>query len=129
VTLNEVVLTIKTLLACKSYGAETRIGGDMRNSIFGIVSGWEEVITPLELTLELYDQRDNISRDSVKKIVEKYKPLAGNPKKIKVFTPTEVDAMVNEAAETKLNKKFLESAYKDIEQYREAQKGKKKSGR
>lgn len=120
-TLTEVILTIKTLLACKSYGAESRIGGDMRNSIFGIVGGWEEVVTPLELTLELYDQRNGISGATVKTIVEKYKSLAGNPDKVKVFAPDEVDAIVKEAAEKPLTKEFLEAAYEDVSQYREAQ--------
>jgi len=126
VTMSEVILTIKTLLACKSYGAESRIGGDMRNSIFGIVGGWEEVITPLELTLALYDQRTKISGETINAIVEKYKPLSGNPDKVTIFTPAQVDALVKEATETKLTKKFLEDAYADVAQYREAQAGSKK---
>jgi CRISPR type I-D-associated protein Csc2 len=126
VTLAEIILTIKTLLACKSYGAESRIGGDMRNSIFGIVGGWEEVITPLELALELYDQRTSISGDTVKAIVEKYVPLAGNPSRVTVFTPDQVDSIVKDAADTVLTKDFLEKAYADVTQYREAQAGGKK---
>jgi len=56
ITKEEFVLAVKSLLSCKSYGAETRIGGDVRNHIVGIVAGWEEVITSLEFTLELYDK-------------------------------------------------------------------------
>jgi CRISPR-associated protein Csc2 len=123
VTLNELILTIKTLLACKSYGAESRVGGDMRNSVFGIVGGWEEVITPLELTLELYGQRENLSGVTVKSIVEKYKLMAGNPDKVSVLAPDKVDAIVKEAAENELDKDFLEEAYADVAQYREAQAG------
>jgi len=127
VTLTEVILTIKTLLACKSYGAESRIGGDMRNSIFGIVAGWEEIITPLEFTLELFDRRANLNGNTVKAIAEKYQPLAGNPDKVKIFTPEETDAIVKAAAETQLTKDFLQKAYEDVAQYREAQaSGKKK---
>jgi CRISPR type I-D-associated protein Csc2 len=129
VTLTEVILTIKTLLACKSYGAESRIGGDMRNSVFGIVGGWEEVITPLELTLELYDQRANISGETIKTIVEKYKPLAGNPGKVTILSPAQVDELVAEVSNATLDKKFLEKAYADVAQYREAQAGTKKRGR
>lgn len=129
VTVTEFILTIKMLMACKSYGAESRIGGDMRNSIFGIIGGWEEVITPLELTLELYDQRANISGKTVNAIVEKYKPLAGNPEKVTILTSDQVDAAVKEVAETPLTKKFLETAYADVKQYREAQAGTKKRGR
>ncbi len=129
VTLTEVILTIKTLLACKSYGAESRIGGDMRNSIFGVVAGWEEIITPLEFTLELFDQRANLNGNTVKAIAEKYQPLAGNPDKVKVFTPDEVDAIVKAVAETQLTKDFLQKAYDDVAQYREAQADKKKKSK
>lgn len=126
VTLTEVILTLKTLLACKSYGAESRIGGDMRNSVFGIVGGWEEVITPLELTLELYDQRDNLSGNAVKAIVEKYKPLAANPDRVTIFAPEQVDAIVKAAADTSLDKTLLEKAYKDVKAYGNAQRKPKK---
>ena len=129
VTAAEVILTIKTLLAAKSYGAESRIGGDMRNSIFGIVGGWEEIITPLELTLELYDQRDNLSGESVRAVAEKYKLLAGNPDKVTVLTSEQVDALVKEVADTQLTKEFLEAAYQDVAQYREMQVGTKRRGR
>lgn len=124
VTLTEVVLVIKMLRACKSYGAESRIGGDMRNSIFGIVGGWEEVLTPLELTLELYDKRTEISKDTVKEIVTEYKGLAGNPDRVTVFEPAQIDQLVEEATRTRLTEKFLKGAYKDADQYREEQKGK-----
>jgi CRISPR type I-D-associated protein Csc2 len=126
VTLTEVILTLKTLLACKSYGAESRIGGDMRNSVFGIVGGWEEVITPLELTLELYDQRDNLSGDTIKAIVEKYKQLAGNPSNVTALTPGQVDDIVKAAAETPLDKALLAKAYEDVKTYGEAQRKPKK---
>jgi len=128
-TMTEVILTIKTLLASKSYGAESRIAGDMRNSVFGIVCGWEEIITPLELTLELYDKREEVSRDAVKAIVDKYKPLAGNTDRVKVLTPAEVDQVVTEAGETSLAKAFLERAYKDVKQYRETQAGGKRKNK
>jgi CRISPR type I-D-associated protein Csc2 len=124
VTLTEVILTIKTLLACKSYGAESRIGGDVRNSVFGIVGGWEEVITPLELTLELYDQRDNLSGDTFKITAEKYKPLTGNPDRVTLFSPEQVDAIVKAAAETPLDKSLLTTAYDDVEAYVQTQQKK-----
>ncbi|HRQ42245.1 MAG TPA: type I-D CRISPR-associated protein Cas7/Csc2 [Chloroflexota bacterium] len=126
VTLTEAILTIKTLLACKSYGAESRIGGDMRNSIFGIIAGWEEVITPLELTLELYEGRSQINGEVIEAIAKKYKPLSGNPDRVRIYTADEVDNIVKGAAETSLNQEFLQTAYADIANYREAQIGKKK---
>jgi CRISPR type I-D-associated protein Csc2 len=126
VTLTEVILTLKTLLACKSYGAESRIGGDMRNSVFGIVGGWEEVITPLELTLELYDKRDNLSGETFKTVAEKYKPAAGNPDRVTVFAPDYVDAIVKAVADTPLDKSLLTTAFGDVKSYSEAQRKSKK---
>ena len=123
-TLTEVILTIKTLLASKSYGAESRIGGDVRNSVFGIIGGWEEVITPLELTLELYDQRNKLVGETFKSIAEKYKPLGGNPDRVTIFSPDQVDAIVEAAANTPLNKALLASAYHDAKTYVEVQQKK-----
>jgi len=122
VTQRELILAVKTLLTCKSYGAESRIGGDARNTLWGIVAGWEEVITSLELALELADSLDTLSPEMIKQIMEKkYKPMAGNPKQVVVLDPTEVDALVKACAETELDEAFLEAAYRDIASYRAEQ--------
>jgi CRISPR type I-D-associated protein Csc2 len=122
VTQEELVLTVKTLLACKSYGAESRIGGDCRNTLFGVIAGWEEMITPLELTLELYDEKDGLDSAAMKNLLEqKYKGLAGNPDRLLVLDPTEVDALVQECAQTPLDRAFLDKAYNNITEYRRAQ--------
>jgi len=118
-TLHELILTVKTLLACKSYGAESRIGGDVRNTIWGVVAGWEEVITSLELTLELADCLDVLNPDTVRGVIEeKYKPMAGNPKKVVVLNKDEVKALVNACTQADLDKSFLEKAYRDIADFR-----------
>lgn len=126
VTRHELVLALKTLLACKSYGAESRIAGDCRNTIFGVVAGWEEIITPLELTLELYDDcaKNNGAPDAGRlrsALDSKYKSLAGMPDHVVVLEPSDVDKLVMESAETKLDRAFLDRAYDDIAQYRRAQ--------
>ncbi len=130
VTWREVVLTLKTLLASKSYGAESRIGGDARNTVVGLVGGWEEVITPLELTLELYarcvapaapEQRAALDSVTVADILQAYTAYAGNPAKITVFTPTEVEALVAAAAAEALDKPFLQATYTDVRAYRQVQ--------
>lgn len=122
VTREELILAVKTLLACKSYGAESRIGGDCRNSIFAVVAGWEEIITSLELTLELYDQKDGLAANVVKTLLEtKYKGFAGNPDRLVVLTPEEVDGLAKECAETALDRAFLDKAYGDVADYRRAQ--------
>lgn len=123
-TAGELVLTFKTLLAAKNYGAETRIGGDLRNTIVGIAGGWEEIITPLELTLELFDKKDDLSGETVAAMLLKYKAYAGNPRQATVLTPAEVDKAVEEAANTALDNEFLARAYNDVKGYREQQKGK-----
>lgn len=129
-TKEELILAVKTLLSCKSYGAESRIGGDIRNSIVGVIAGWEEVITSLELALELYDKKDIISTATINELIVekngkdgKYKRMAGNPDKIVVLNENEVNALVKECADTKLDRGFLEKAYKDIEEYRKVQLG------
>ena len=128
-TLREVVLVIKTLLACKSYGAETRIGGDMRNSVFGIIAGWEEIITPLELTLELYEAHTankSLSPQIVQEILNRYQAMAGYPDKVTIFAPDQVEKMVKAAADMKLDEPFLKGAYDDVKQYRDQQDKKRK---
>jgi len=121
VTWPEFVLTVKTLLACHSYGAESRTGGDARNTVFGMVAGWEEIITPLELTLELYDRRDSLTGEVIKSILEDYEPLAGNRDRVRIFPPQEVEDLVEKAADVPLDKKFLQASYQDVADYRRAQ--------
>jgi CRISPR-associated protein Csc2 len=123
-TREEFVLTVKTLLACKSYGAESRTGGDCRNTFFGVVAGWEEITTPLELTLELYEKKDRLDPGALKALLErKYRALAGNPDRVMVLAPGEVDALVKECGEAPLDRQFLDKAYNDIAEYRRAQGG------
>jgi CRISPR type I-D-associated protein Csc2 len=121
VTREELILVVKTLLACKSYGAESRTGGDCRNTFFSVVAGWEEIITPLELTLELYDHKELDRSELTKLVTEKYKALAGNPDRVVVLTPSEVDGLVKECAERPLDRVFLDKAYGDIAEYRRVQ--------
>jgi len=128
VTREELILAVKSLLACKSYGAESRIGGDCRNTIFGVAAGWEEIITPLELTLELYDQKDGLDANTLKTVLEgKYKALAGNPDRVTILSPGgidsagDIDALVKECADAPLDRGFLDKAYNDIAEYRKAQ--------
>jgi CRISPR type I-D-associated protein Csc2 len=123
VTQAELILVVKTLLACKSYGAESRTGGDCRNSIFAITAGWEEIITPLELTLELYDKKDQLSAKSLRDLLDQeYKLTAGNPGRVLVLEPEEVDALVKKCADQELDLSFLDEAYKAVAAYRVAQR-------
>lgn len=122
VTKEEFVLVVKTLLATKGYGAETRIGGDVRNHIMGIAVGWEEVITALELTLELYAVKDSpITHLSVSPILEKYKGYAGNKNEVQILSGSNVDSLIFNAQEVDLDKAFLETVYNHIVTYRTIQ--------
>lgn len=122
VSWKELLLTLKTILGAHRYGAESRIGGDMRNNIYGIVAGWEEIITPLELTLELYDRHAvGFSPAVVKSILDEYSEKAAHQKKVNVLTVEEVDALIADVSEFELSSAFLKSAYNDAKAYRESQ--------
>jgi len=122
VTERELILSVKTLLSCKSYGAESRIGGDVRNTVIGVVAGWEEVITSLELVLELFDLQGNLTTTEVGNLIKtKYIPMAGNPDRIMILTPDEVENLVSECASVKLDNTYLNECYSDIENYRAEQ--------
>ncbi|MBV9300664.1 MAG: type I-D CRISPR-associated protein Cas7/Csc2 [Acidobacteriaceae bacterium] len=124
VTRSELILAVKTLLSSKSYGGETRIGGDCRNTVIGIVAGWEEIITPLELTLELYERRTNIDRAIIASFLEReYKPKAGTPAKVKVLSDSEIESVISECANTNIDNAFLADAYKAVKEYRGQQGG------
>ncbi len=130
ITKEEFILAVKTLLSCKSYGAETRIGGDIRNHIVGIVAGWEEVITSLEFTLELYDKIINATGDinTIKKqitsILGTYKEMAGN--KNKIIIEKETEKIIKAAQERDLDKIFLKKVYEDAQNFYNSQNNNKK---
>lgn len=130
VTWREFVLTVKTLLACKSYGAESRIGGDARNTIVGMVAGWEEVITPLELTLEFYArniepekiaERKGLDGKTAAEILNAYSAYAGNPDRVKVYSLEEVEQILSATSQQILDGDFLKAAYADVVAYRKVQ--------
>jgi CRISPR type I-D-associated protein Csc2 len=122
VTWKEMLLALKAILGAHRYGAESRIGGDMRNTVFGIVAGWEEIITPLELTLELHDRQVNgIAPSTVAELLKSYQESAAHRSKVKVLSLSEVEVLVDAVSAFELSKDFIESAYQDAEAYRQAQ--------
>lgn len=87
VTPHEFLLALKVLLSARSYGAESRTQGDVRNHVIGIVAGWEEVLTPLELTLELEKNLAAVASEAsraaaVTSAVAAYFPLSAYPEKV-----------------------------------------------
>ena len=122
VTWKEFLLALKAVLGAHRYGAESRIGGDMRNTVFGIVAGWEEIITPLELTLELYDRQGRgVTPETVVKLLKEYKNSAAHKGKVKVLSAAEVEGLVEAVGDFELSEAFIESTYEAAEAYRQAQ--------
>lgn len=122
VTWKEFLLALKAVLGAHRYGAESRIGGDMRNTVFGIVAGWEEIITPLELTLELYDrQGKGVTPETVVKLLKEYKNGAAHKGKVKVLSAAEVEGLVEAVGDFELSEAFIKSTYEAAEAYRQAQ--------
>ncbi len=111
VTWKEFTLFIKTLLASHSYGAETRVKGDLRNEIIGIVAGYEEIITPLELNLELknlIDGNEPLSLSFINtklvEILEKYKQLSSSVNDIFIPTQIEFNSIMDEIKQIQIEK-------------------------
>jgi CRISPR type I-D-associated protein Csc2 len=128
VTWQEFVLALKSILGAHRYGAESRIGGDMRNSVFGIVVGWEEIITPLELTLELYDrQAAGITIESVNALLDSYKEATATHSKVQILSKDKVEALVRAVSAFELDANFLKNVYDAAESYRKLQDEKPKA--
>jgi CRISPR type I-D-associated protein Csc2 len=109
VTWHELLWYLKTLIATKSYGAETRVKGDTVNYIVGVVAGFEEVITPLELNLELCAtawQEDPVS--TVHEILKRYAGEASSVDVVKVLKPEEVEKVVEGIRKFEVTKEFVE---------------------
>ena len=131
-TWKELVMVLKTLLSTTNYGAENRIGGEVRNHVIGIVAGWEEIITPLELALKLYEKyasnsQLNVWADGNKKsdlttILEEYKNEAVFSDKIRILTDKNLGELLNSVKAFKLSKEFLESLDKDAKDFKERSK-------
>lgn len=116
----ELVLVLKTLLSAHKYGAESRVGGDVRNHVVGLIGGWEEVLTPLEFTLEMQAAQEK-NRAQAQEIATKYAALAGNPEKVRVLNDEELDELLAEVRQMPLDKAFLDTAYSHIRAMRKDQ--------
>ena len=82
----------------------------------------------MEFTLELYDrQRDGITSETVIKLLESYKEGAAHKEKVKVLSVSEVEKLMEAIRDFNIEKKFIEAAYKEAEDYRSKQGEKIKS--
>jgi CRISPR type I-D-associated protein Csc2 len=113
----ELVLTLKTLLSCTRYGAETRIGGIVRNHVVGVVAAQEEILSPLELTLRLGGEKATTPA-TVQPILMDYGKQCGTPKKAHVLASDELAKLVQAVQDVEMTKDHLDAAYKAAEAFR-----------
>jgi CRISPR type I-D-associated protein Csc2 len=117
VTWQELVLYLKALLASKSYGAETRVKGEVRNTILGIVAGYEEVITSLEYSLELAANFDQDLQGLTEKVLQKYKDLSASRSDVVVLSADETKQLVGDVQDLSIDSAFADSMYKQVNDF------------
>jgi CRISPR type I-D-associated protein Csc2 len=120
VTEVELLLALKTVLSCTRYGAETRIGGLVRNHLVGVVAAYEEVLSPLELTLAL-SAGPSPSPETVKTALDEFATRCGTPGKAKVLPSAELDGLVKAVQDKEVDKALLDGAYEAAGTFRKAQ--------
>lgn len=115
VTLEEFIAYLKTLMACKSYGAETRVKGDMVNHILGIVGSYDEIITPLEYNLELSAVKlgEVNPLEKTAEILEKYKRFSAFSNDVVLLSGKELSNFIGRIGEFQYSKPFIEKIYQD----------------
>jgi CRISPR type I-D-associated protein Csc2 len=123
VTEMELVLAIKAILSCTRYGAETRIGGFVRNHILGLVAAQEEIISPLELTLELAEVTDLPSKAKVAEVLNNYRQKCATPSTAHVLEVAQVASFLAAIQTVELDKARLDAAYGAVTDFRRAQAG------
>jgi CRISPR type I-D-associated protein Csc2 len=111
VTWMELVLYLKTLLATKAYGAETRTKGDMRNIVLGIIAGYEEAVTSLELSLEIaaiWDEGEDPT-EATERILKKYVKLSASRSNIIVLSAEETKNLLDEVQDLPLDSQLVDA--------------------
>lgn len=110
----ELVLALKNLLRCKSYGAEGRTKGDVVNYITGLIFADEEVLTSLEYLLELEDKGKNKDiLESTLEIANKYGQMAASPESLRIIGSNELESFVDAVQKLPITKELITTAFKD----------------
>ncbi|MEM3342273.1 MAG: type I-D CRISPR-associated protein Cas7/Csc2 [Thermoplasmata archaeon] len=118
VTAYEFIAVLRAILSCKSYGAETRVKGDMVNNLVGIAAGYEEVITSLEFNLEAGKEILEKPLEKTESILNEYKKHAMFPEKVVVLTKDEIRNLGEEILpHIAMNMDFVSKLYKSAEEY------------
>lgn len=113
-TWEELVMVIKNVLRCKSYGAEGRTKGDTTNYITGIIFANEEVLTPLEYVLELSES--NSLSDGIgvtHEIAKKYGDMCTFPDTLRILSPSELETFVDHVQNFRLDDNFVKKLFND----------------
>jgi CRISPR type I-D-associated protein Csc2 len=123
VTEAELVLALKTILSCTRYGAETRIGGFVRNHIVGLVAAQEEILSPLELTLALSDgDGDATDASRVHTVLEDYRKRCSTPDAAQVLGVEDLTRFLEATQAVVFDKKRLDTVYDTADKFRGKQK-------
>lgn len=119
VTWPELALYLKTLLASKSYGAETRTKGDMRNVVLGIAAGYEEIITSLEYSLEMAAvwEADADLEAATERILKQYTTLSASRGNLVVLSAAETKRLLEEVQNLTLDKDFVDAMQKQVDAF------------
>lgn len=120
VTEAELVLTLKTILSCTRYGAETRIGGFVRNHIVGLVTAQEEVLSPLELTLGLTGA-ETADAASAWAILEGYRKQCSTPGKAHVLRVDELKKVLEATQAAEFDGDKIATIYETAKSFRKKQ--------
>jgi len=113
-TWEELVMVIKNLLRCKSYGAEGRTKGDTVNYITGLIFGNEEILTSLEYVLELSEpEADKDALQATYKIAQKYGKMATFQEALRILSPSELENFVDYVQRLQLSREFITKLFKD----------------
>jgi len=114
VTKEEFIAYLKTLMACKSYGAETRTKGAMVNHIVGIVGSYDEIITPLEFNLELsaIALGKTSPLDKTAEILNKYKEFSAFSQDVVTVSGSELCSFIDSVSKFQYSERFIADIYK-----------------
>lgn len=118
-TWEELVLVIKNLLRCKSYGAEGRTKGDVINYITGLIVADEEVLTSMEYVLEL-SGTGSTGIDVLQRtydVATKYCNLAAFPKATRILTRQELETFVDYVSKMELDDGFVKKLFENSIEY------------
>ncbi len=116
-TWQELALYLKTLMATKAYGAETRTKGDMRNTVLGIFGGLEEVITSLEYSLEIAKRWDDDLAEATEEILEKYAKMSASRSNLVVLNAEETRELVSDVQDMSIDKAFVDNMDKQVKDF------------